>query len=203
MMRDCIFTAHCLESVCDKSCPAYVQTTYMLERNGLINSNSVYTANENKITESYNLLDTIEGKTTTLVVPSGKSIEYADIVTYCAICKYWRGSQLHMNVYHLRYSSYIENVKKSWSKKTEPEDLEYSDIWIKSCKVLIVSGFDFVNFGDFESQTFLNIIQERRAQGLTNIVVSPKLNSLISTKSSIFFRNLKSILSDSAKAVNV
>lgn len=34
-MNNCIFTAHCTETICDKACPILVETSYLLERNGL------------------------------------------------------------------------------------------------------------------------------------------------------------------------
>lgn len=202
-MRNCIYTAHCMEPFCDKSCPIFAEISYLLERNNLIDSSSVYNAPKEDVELASKIFDDCEEGVYTFIVPRGKSSNYyADMITYCGICKYWKGSQLHLNVYNLRYSSYLDRVKKSWSKKTEFEDLEYSEIWMKSTKVLVVSNFDYVNFGDFESQQLLELIQGRQNEGLITIFVSPNLNSLVSTKSSAFFSSLKKILRQSVKEVD-
>ena len=135
-------------------------------------------------------------------MPSGKSsLEYSDLITYCAICKNWKGSQLHVNVFNLKYSSYIENLKRSWTNGAD-DDLEYLQIWIKSAKVLIISNLDFVDFKDFESQTLLSILQDRMSEKFTTILVVPPINSLISTKSSVFFDALKRMLKNGIKVVS-
>ena len=46
-MRDCIFTGHCTEKVCDKACPIYVQVSYLLERNNISSNSNVFTKMEN------------------------------------------------------------------------------------------------------------------------------------------------------------
>ena len=86
--------------------------------------------------------------------------------------------------------------------KGEPEELEYMNIWARSAKILIISNFDYVNFGDFESQTLLNLLQERQNGELTTILVTPSLKTLVSSKASIFFNSLKTRLSDAVKVVS-
>ena len=76
-------------------------------------------------------------------------------------------------------------------------------IFSESAKVLIISNLDYVNFGDFESQTMLNLLQERQSREFTTILVSPPINQLVSTKGSVFFNRLKSILADSVKAASL
>lgn len=202
-MRDCIFTSHCIEAFCDKSCPIFAEISYLLERNNLLNNDKIYQISKKDINNMLGMLSKSEGHTSTVVVPQGRnSIEYSDLLTYCAICKYWKGNQLHVNVFNLRYSSYLEKLKKSWSNNSEDEDLQYLDIWTRSSKVLLISGFDYVDFKDFESQTLLTILQERQANNLTTILVSPPISSLISTKSSVFFSALKRLLKDATKVVS-
>ena len=201
-MRDCIFTSHCIETSCDKSCPAFVETNYLLERNNLINNSAVYKASPATINEVDNVINNSNSRLGVYVVPpNSNTSDYANIFTYVSICKYWKGSQLHVSVYHLRYSYYIDQLKKSWASKSNQDELEYSEIWYKKCKVLIVSNFDYMNFGDFESQTLLSLIQERQDNNLTTILVSPPINTLVSTKSSIFFNTLKKMMKLAAKEV--
>lgn len=200
-MRDCIFTAHCMEQICDKSCPAFVETNYLLERNNLINSTSVYSASPDSVQAMVNVLNRCKDSFGVHIVTNGSTIDSADLLTYCAICKYWKGSQLHLSVYHLRYLQYLESTKQSWSSNRDDDNLEYTNIWIRSAKVLIISSIDYVNFGEFEAQTLLSLIQARQSQSLTTIIVSPPLRSLVSTKSSFFFTTLKRMMETHCKEV--
>jgi hypothetical protein len=187
-MHNCIFTAHCTEAFCDKSCPTLTETSYLLERNGITFSNPVFSASEDKVRKMLRILASAEGKFGVYRVASDENtIQSADLLTYCAICKHWKGSRLHCNVYNLKYSKYIDEMKQTWGGNAESENYQYMKIWSESAKVLIVSNFDYVNFGDFESQTLLNLIQTRQAAGLTTILVSPQIGTLVSSKKSTFF----------------
>lgn len=180
-MYNCIFTAHCIEPFCDKSCSILAETSYLLERNGIQPTNPVFHASEAKIQQMLKLLDSREGQLTAYVVgPDDNTIYESDLLTYCAICKNWRGSKLHCTVYNLRYSKFIDETKKSW-KGAESEELQYMRIWSESAKILIVSNTDYVSFTDFESQTLLNLIQQRESEGLTTIVVRPYGGGIRST----------------------
>ena len=65
-MKSCIFSAHCTEPICDLACPSLVETTYLLERNGLDLSNSVFNSSSKQRTEICNLLDKLDGKLTVI-----------------------------------------------------------------------------------------------------------------------------------------
>lgn len=202
-MNNCIFTAHCTELTCDRSCPAYVETSYLLERNEINFNNLALYADKSMIDQAVKVLDKSVGNIGAHVV-SGRytTIQWADTITYAAICQNWQGSQLHTTVYNLRLSKYLDMTKRSWGMKGEPDDLEYMNIWARSAKILIISNFDYVNFGDFESQTLLNLLQERQNGELTTILVTPPLKSLVSSKASIFFNSLKTRLNDAVKVVS-
>ena len=204
-MYNCIFTAHCTEQFCDKSCPTLVETSYLLERNGIEMDDPIFSVSDDVLKKFSNILDEYDGKVYTSLVSGSRytTVQVADIITYVAICKNWRGSRLHCTVYNLRFSKYLDELKKSWSAKSEPETLEYMRIFSESAKVLIISNLDYVNFGDFESQTMLNLLQERQSREFTTILVSPPINQLVSTKGSVFFNRLKSILADSVKAASL
>ena len=204
-MYNCIFTAHCTEQFCDKSCPTLVETSYLLERNGIEMDDPIFAVSDDVLKKFSNILDEYDGKVYTSLVSGSRytTAQVADIITYVAICKNWRGSRLHCTVYNLRFSKYLDELKKSWSAKSEPETLEYMRIFSESAKVLIISNLDYVNFGDFESQTMLNLLQERQSREFTTILVSPPINQLVSTKGSVFFNRLKSILADSVKAASL
>lgn len=197
-MFDCIFTPHCTEAFCDKSCPNLVETTYLLERNKIDMNSPVFK-------EMYYLLDPMmkdlaktESGVQTFFVNSRDSVRVADFITYCEICKNWKGSRLHCTVYNLRYSRFLDDVKKSWGMKQEPEDLEYQRIWIDTCKVLVISNMDYVKFGDYETQTLLNLIQSRQSGDKKTIIVAPPVNRIVTAgsnnSSNLFFESLKQIL---------
>ena len=194
-MYNCIFTAHCLDNFCDGSCPILAEISYLLERNGITMRNPVFTSSEQDISRMKNVLDTANEKTFGLIVDNTTTdtIRVADLLTYVAICRNWKGSNLHCTVYNLKYSIYLDELRKSWSMKSEPENLEYMRIWAQSAKILVVSNFDYVNFNEFESQTLLNLIQTRSSSNLTTILVSPEPRKLMSTKfNNPFFATLKS-----------
>ena len=208
-MYNCIFTAHCLENFCDGSCPILAQTSYLLERNGINIKNPVFNSSAEDINKMHNLLEIANEETYGLVVDNNNTntIKVADLLAYVAICENWKGSNLHCTVYNLKYSVYLDELKKSWSTKSEPETLEYMRIWSQSAKILIVSNFDYVDFKEFESQTLLNLIQTRASSGLTTILVSPEPRKLMSTKfNNPFFATLKSnwlLKSEGAKVVHL
>lgn len=191
-MHNCIFTPHCIEEMCDKSCPMLVEASYLLERNGISMNSSVFNQNPADLQFALKVLDKSDGKLG--VVVRNNTVPVAERITYTAICQNWQGNRLHCNVYNLKYSKYIEAIKKSWSTKTEPESLEYMRIWSNTAKVLIISNIDYVNFGDFESQTLLNLLQSRENSGQTTIIVSPKINLLVGK--GLFFVRLQKILGD-------
>ncbi len=202
-MNNCIFSAHCLEQMCDRSCPAFVETSYLLERNNITMNSSVFYESQNNIDKMNAVLDkSSESLGICIVSNPSDSNRFSDLLTYCAICRNWKGSQLHCNVYNLRYSKFLEATKQSWGKYRSDEDLEYMRIWSDYCKILVVSNIEYVNFGDFESQTLLNIIQSRLSGNKTTIIVSPPLQNLVSNKGSLFFNALKGRLSEAIRRMS-
>lgn len=204
-MYNCIFTPHCTEEFCDRSCPILAETSYLLERNKIDMNSPVFHELYYKLNSVLNDLSKTESGVQTFFVNSKDSVKVAEFLTYCEICKNWKGSRLHCKVYNLKYSKYLDDVKKSWGLKQEPEDLEYARIWIDTCKVLVVSHMDYVKFGDFESQTLLNILQSRQSGDKKTIIVTPPLNRLVTagsgSSSNMFFESLKQILNSSKAGV--
>lgn len=189
-MQNCIFTAHCTECICDQSCPMYVETSYLLERSGISMESSVFRSSASDVTLANDVLKTFDGKFGVLKVDD--TVKYAELLTYCAICHNWQGSRLHCTVYNLKYSKYLDDEKKSWnySNSSVTDDLEYIKIWANSAKVLIISNFDYVSFGDFESQKILNLVQARCQHNLTTIMVCPKSDIVTKTAASNTFPSI-------------
>lgn len=203
-MFNCIFTPHCTELFCDKSCPILVETSYLLERNKIDMNNKVFHELYYKLDSVLSDLAKTESGVQTFFVNSKDSVQVAEFITYCEICKNWKGSRLHCTVYNLKYSKYLDDVKKSWGLKTEPEELEYVRIWIDTCKVLIISHMDYVRFGDFETQTLLNLLQSRQSTDKKTIIVTPNVNRLVTSGSgsaNLFFESFKQILNSTKVGV--
>lgn len=191
-MEGCIFTAHCIEPLCDKSCATFAEVSYLLERNNVSATSSVFIQSEQIVERVYNLLTA--SKNSFAVFQAKDTVQLSEMLTYCAICEHWKGSRLHCDVYHLRFSKYIEDIKRSWSYKKDTVELEYARIWINKCSVLIISNVDYLYWGDFECQTLLNIIQDRRNKNSTTIVVTPDITTL--KGKGTFYPQLQKILSE-------
>ena len=194
-MQNCIFSGHCSQPICDKSCPTLVETTYLLERNSISMSNEVFHADKKQLDTCLSTIDNAQGKIKTVL--SRNTVHDSDMLTYCSICRNWKGSRLHCTVYNLRYSQYIDMMKKSWGSRSESTELEYIRIFANSAKVLIISNLDYVNFRDFECQTLLTLLQSRASSDFTTIIVSPPVSSLVGD--SPFFSRLTELIQ---KAVN-
>lgn len=192
-MYNCMFTGYCVNGECDKSCPDFVESSYLLERNNISPNSSVFHADPKLIQKYHNIVTNSEGRLATVI--ANNTNEAAELVTYCGICKHWKHSRLNMVVYNLRFSQYLDNIQKSWNTKGLSEDTEYSKIWAEKAKLLVISNIDYVNFKEFQCQTLLSLIQTRDANKLSTIVISPQINSLAGDGN--FFAQLKKILSNS------
>ncbi len=194
-MYNCIFTGHCIEEQnCNSSCPILAQTSYLLERNEIKMTSPVFKMNPQDLAKYAKVIENSEGRTTAVSVAKGTFTNLAaDALTYCAICDNWKGSQLHCTVYNLKFNKYLDTVKSSWSFGDESgDDVSQIKIWVSSAKVLIISNIDFINFKDFQSQSLLSLLQAREGTGLTTIVVTPPINSLVGEGQ--FFSRLTSML---------
>ena len=193
-MKGCMFSAHCLELKCDKSCPKFAETRYLLDRNNISFDSNVFCADPKQITAFNKLIEVSQGKLVSIV--KKETAPAAELLTYLSICQTWHGSRLHCTTYNIKYFQYLDMLKQSWSLK-DGSDFEYVKIWASTASVLIISGLDYVNFKDFESQTLLQLIQARQMDRLTTIVVAPPLTSLVG--SGMFFDKLKTLLREVQK----
>lgn len=183
-MIDCIFSGHCMNAFCDKSCPTYTESNYLLDRNSIDMSSGAFVQGKESINYCETVLAQAEGKM--VVVPSKSTTDLANNLTYCAVCHNWKGSQLRCAVYNLKFYNYLELVKKSWSATANTTELDYMNIFAKKAKVLIISNLDYVNFKNFECQTLLQLIHARN--NLSTILVTPPISSLVGDGP--FFGNL-------------
>lgn len=189
-MQNCMFTGHCIKSSCDQSCPALQESSFLLEQNKIGLNSNVFHADAALIAKYINIVNTSDGKVQTVIAKNTNQI--AELITYCGICKYWKGSRLHTAVYNLRLSQYLEGVQGSWSGNSNLDDLEYQKIWISKAKLLIISNMDFINFKDFQCQTLLTLLQSRDKPDMGTIIVTPQPQALVG--SGLFFPRLQETL---------
>ena len=188
-MSKCAYRDFCTKTICDKACPTLVESNYLYERNGFTDSSTVLWEKPSAFDP---VLPVLHSEYNLAVTVTDDTVRTANLLTYAAISENWKGSRLHCTVYHLRLSTYIDNLQKSWGMKEAPEQLEYEQIWLTTAKILIVSNMDYVQFKDFQAQTLLNIIQNRTSNGLKTIIVSPKIEHLIGQ--GMFYSRLQGIL---------
>ena len=190
-MNNCIFSGHCIKEQCDQSCPTLTETTFLLEQNGINLNSSVFHTDPELLEKYTKIIENTDRTVQTVIAKNTNTV--AELLTYCGICKYWRGSRLSTVVYNLKLSQYLEGIQNSWVASATTDDLEYQKIWISKAKLLIISSIDFVNFKDFQCQTLLNILQSRDKQEFSTIIVSPITQNL--GGSGIFFSRLQETLS--------
>lgn len=197
-MYNCIFTPHCIEKLCDRSCPILAETSYLLERNDISMNSKVFKEcpKNFSVEQAVNILSAAENAGTVWVkcTKGYDTVEISQFITYCAICQNWQGSRLHCDVYNLKYGAYMSAIKQSWSMKEEPEALQYMRIWAETSKVLIISNMDYVNFNDFECQTLLSLLQARKQQDKATIIVTPPYAELVGK--STFMEHLRKLFLD-------
>ena len=190
-MHNCMFSGHCIKEQCDQSCPTLTETTFLLEQNGIGLNSNVFHAEPATISKYLKLIENTDRTLHTVIAKNTNSV--AELITFCGICKYWRGSRLSTVVYNLKLSQYLDNIQNSWSASGNKDDLEYQKIWISKAKLLVISNIDFVNFKDFQCQTLLSLLQSRDKPELNTIIVSPTTQSLVG--SGLFFSRLQETLS--------
>lgn len=176
-MNDCIFSAFCPEKTCDKSCPNLSESSYLLERNKITFDSSVFNMGEVVSENIEEFLHKTEEQILVAIKVDKTTIK-AEQITYGCILRHWEGSQLHCVVYSLKFQRYLDLIQKSWGMKSEPTELQYMKIFIDSCRVLIISGLDFIMFKDFQCQTLLTLLQDREAENKQTILVLPKTDLL-------------------------
>lgn len=186
-----MFSGHCIKEQCDQSCPTLTETTFLLEQNGIGLNSNVFHADPATISKYLKLIENTDRTLYTVIAKNTNAV--AELITYCGICKYWRGSRLSTVVYNLKLSQYLDNIQNSWSASGNKDDLEYQKIWISKAKLLVISNIDFVNFKDFQCQTLLSLLQSRDKPELNTIIVSPTTQSLVG--SGLFFSRLQETLS--------
>ncbi len=196
-MYDCIYTPHCTRFTCDLACSKRAEISYWMERCRINMDNPVLNSDDKSIERCINLVESSLGKV--LSISCKDTAQSGDLISYVAICLHGTGIAFTDGIYRLNFSEYIEEIKRSWQTKCEPDSLEYMRIWADTERYLIINGLDYIKFGDFESQTLLQIIQSRRSPKKATIILCPESQQLVGSSNSAFF----SILMDKLEEVRV
>ena len=189
-MHNCMFTGHCIKSACDQSCPAFNESSFLLEQNGIGLNSSVFHADPALLAKYNKYVEGSEGKLQTVIAKNTNSA--AELIAYCGVCKYWKGSRLSTAVYTLKLSQHLETLQNSWSRTSNLDRFDFQKIWIDKAKLLIISNIDYVNFKDFQCQTLLSLLQSRDKPECGTIIVSPPTHTLVG--SGLFFNRLQETL---------
>lgn len=184
----CPFKQYCRKAICKNVCADWAEIQYLLERNNLDKNSEIYATPAKDFQKLSEWLTA--ASTTHRVVISDNTVDTASRLSYAAICQHWKGNAFHCAVYNLNFMEYLNRTQQSWAGGND-EDLEYINIFIQKAKVLIISNIDFVQFKDYQAQTLLNIVNNRKIYNQSTITVSPKLNSLVG--SGTFFTRMKEI----------
>ena len=185
----CPFKQYCRKSVCKNVCADWAEIQYLLERNNLDKNTEIYSTTAKDFQKLSEWLTA--ASTSHRVVISDNTVDTASRLAYAAICQHWRGNAFHCAVYHLNFMEYLNRIQQNWGSSTTDEELEYINIFIQKAKVLIISNIDYIQFKDFQAQTLLNIVNNRKIYQQSTITVAPKLNSLVG--SGTFFIRMKEI----------
>lgn len=199
-MHNCPFNNSCIKTVCDMSCSSKSEFEHWMHRCDLKLTNPMVNASRTDINTAARVLDATQdakiirnSNAANIGVLSTKNPQYmADLVAYVAISKYCQGNGFYNGVYKLNFSKYLEDIKESWNSRTDPTKLEDKRNWIQASKFLVISNLGFVRFGDFESQTLLNIFQDRYdSDKFTIVVLEDSKHSLPGKSDSLFYKKLR------------
>lgn len=193
-MFDCIFTPHCTRTNCDFACPIHAEITYWMERCNIEIDNPVLLSTDTELKEAQKIIDSSLG--CIRAIEASDTTKMGDLLSYVAICLHGIGTAFSNGIYKLNFSNYIESIKRSWQTREEPSNLEYARIWSESARYTIINGLDYVKFGDFESQTLLQILQSRKSAQKATILVIPGIDQLVGQHTSVFFTRLLSVLEE-------
>lgn len=190
-LRNCMFICYCMETYCDMSCPKNAVSDILVSKSHISYTDDVFSVGAAEKVERSNFLKEHEGQIVSLSVDHTNQV--AKLLTFVAICDHCEGYGISVTAYHLNYSKYINDLKDSWSHGVGLS-LQEKIAHINHCKILIISGIDYMSFNDFESQTMLNLLQDRDSEDRTTIIVAKDIDSLAGKGT--FFSALKSMLKE-------
>lgn len=170
--RECIFSLYCTHESCDMSCSRNAVSNILIEKSQL--DDNVYDSSYQEYSRCWEYIQSHNGL---CLIRSNDPIRKANILTYVSICKLCQGYGSAVNVFHLKFSQYMNALRESWSTGVTPK-LRETQAFISNSRILIISGLDYYFLKDFECQTLISIFQDRMSSSKLTIVVVRDVNAL-------------------------
>ena len=195
---------------CGVVCPMWNLSSILLKTNKLEGTNIFSKMTPVLSEECRKLFDkvSIEGSTLCYCIPRKVNLnDAASLLTYYGVCATWRFSVRWTPIYHLNLLSYIDREKGSWGLDVQDinNELLFERNMINSkfegsnhANYLVVSGLEYINFKEYESNILLKIIGTRTSHNLPTIIVGPELSSLMGNGP--VFNRITGILQDAKES---
>lgn len=168
--RYCPFCAACDRPRCDYSCNRTSTLVSMMDLSEIKpTSLGKVTPEAIQMIEAY--MDKFDG-TTGMVLCNKDSKWLADLYTWVAICKLARYYGSDMTVFHLNFNQYMQNLRAGNWGKGESEKMSITRYLVRTVKVLVISGLEYIQWYDMESQTLMQLIGDReRNTNFSTVIV--------------------------------
>jgi hydroxymethylpyrimidine pyrophosphatase-like HAD family hydrolase len=156
--------------------------------------------NNNKEVTDYTLkgINILKNNDFMIVINTARSLYFADLLSYVAICKYGLHTGMRNGVYKLNFQEYIDIQKQSWNNNGT-DALNYINACITSSRYIVIYGLDNLKFKDFESQEFLKLLDKKSS--IENKVYIISSHNLIGEGD--FYRILQQRLKKEIANVNI
>lgn len=176
--------------ICNDACLIANCMNYLLDKNGLYESDIFSTITDEEIAVSQKVFNQAVStcELTTYVTKQNSSKHASDMLTYYSICSMWKGSGVKTMVYNLNFSQYIQYLKFDMNNRPNADELSNAErikaiiegrIESSNKNLIIVSGLDFVNFSKYNCEVLFEIIATREAKRLPLIIVAPQLSNIV------------------------
>ena len=169
--RYCPFCAACDAPVCDYSCNRTSTLNSMMDLSEL-EPTKFGEIPEDSIKMILDYMDKFKGKTG-MVLCNKNSKYLADLYTWVAICKLARFYGSKMTVFELDFNWYMQNMRSGNWGRGETERMSDVRYLLSTVRVLVITGLEYIQWYDMESQTLMNLIGDReRSTDFSTVIVS-------------------------------
>lgn len=168
--RYCPFAAACDSPRCDYSCNR-TSTLEAMIRHSEIDPNRLGKVSPEAISMIESYMQKFSGRTG-MVLCNKDSKWLADLYSWVAICKLSRYYGSDIAVFHLNFNQYVQNIRSGNWGRGESERMSLMRYFIRTARVLVISGLEYIQWYDTESQTLLQVIGDReRNSNFSTVIV--------------------------------
>lgn len=165
-MNKCIFGCYCQTDECTEACPKWSETQYLQLRNKINEGDYNYTYKD--LDRMLSIID--KASEQGFVTLERCKLHYISEIGTVCIDNLYHNNGHRCSVYTISFNDYISKVKDNFSRKSKTEEFEMMEIWMKSAKVLLIYGLDYMPIGTFEFSTLFQIFESREFEGKSTIV---------------------------------